>query len=108
MQQPEPADGWPQRPLSASEAEDLLTDDVEAVWAMDHTSGVRSATLGPGAPDDAIIDIVLETDTAFEMYSYSNGQWMDYGTQLKADDEAPSMAGTLESYEVLAGESMTF
>jgi hypothetical protein len=33
---------------------------------------------------------------------------MDYGTQRKDDDEAPSMAGTLESYRVLAGESESF
>ena len=39
------------------------------------------------------------------MYSYSRGQWLDYVTQRKADAEAPSMAGTLASYRVLAGES---
>jgi hypothetical protein len=42
------------------------------------------------------------------MYSFSGGQWLDYGTQRKDDDDAPSMAGTLESYRVLAGESTEF
>lgn len=105
MEEPEPADDWPERPLSEAEAKELLTDDVEAVWVMDHEDGVRSAAIGPNAPDDAIIDIVLETETAFEMYSYTRGQWMDYGTQRKDDEEAPSMAGTLESYRILAGSS---
>jgi hypothetical protein len=33
---------------------------------------------------------------------------MDYGVQRKDDDEAPSMAGTLDSYRVIAGESDAF
>jgi len=41
------------------------------------------------------------------MYSYTSGVWMDYGTQRKDDSDAPSMAGTLDSYDVLAGESET-
>lgn len=105
MEQPEPAEGWPDRPLSEAEARDRLEGDVVAVWAMRHDDGVRSVAVPPGAPDDAVIDVVLETETAFEMYSYTGGRWMDYGTQRRDDDEAPSMAGTLESYEVLAGES---
>jgi hypothetical protein len=105
MEQPEPAEGWPDRPLSVAEAREHLGGDVVAVWAMDHDDGVRSVTLPPDAPDDAVIDVVLETTEGFEMYSYTGGRWMDYGTQRKDDDEAPSMAGTLESYEVLAGES---
>jgi hypothetical protein len=105
MQEPEPAEGWPDRPLPEAEAADLLADDIVAVWVMDHEDGVRSVVLPPGAPDDAVVDVVLETGTAFEMYSYSGGRWMDYGTQRKDDEEAPSMAGTLESYRVLAGES---
>jgi hypothetical protein len=42
------------------------------------------------------------------MYSYSGGRWMDYGVQRRDDDEAPSMAGTLDSYRVIAGESDAF
>jgi len=108
MQEPEPAEGWPDRPLSEEEAADLLADDVLAVWAMDHEDGVRSVVVPPGAPEDAVVDVVLETADAFEMYSFSGGRWMDYGVQRKDDEEAPSMAGTLESYRVLAGESESF
>jgi hypothetical protein len=107
MEQPAPAEGWPDRPLSEAETRDLFEDDVVAVWVMDHEDGVRSVVVPPGAPDDAVVDVVLETGEAFEMYSYSGGRWMDYGTQRKDDDEAPSMAGTLESYRVLAGSSET-
>ena len=53
----------------------------------------------------AVIDVVLETEDAFEMYSYTGGRWMDYGTQRKDDEEAPSMTGTLASYRLLAGET---
>lgn len=105
MEQPEPAEGWPDRPLSQAEARDHLADDVVAVWVMHHDDAVRSVAIPPGAPDDAVIDVVLETETAFEMYSYTGGRWMDYGTQRRDDEEAPSMAGTLEHYDVLAGES---
>ncbi|TSD16211.1 hypothetical protein DP107_03390 [Haloglomus irregulare] len=110
MEQPEPAEGWPDRPLSEAEAKAHRTDegDVIAVWVMDHTSGIRSVVMPPDAPDDAVVDVVLETDTGFEMYSFTRGRWMDYGTQLKDDEESPSMAGTLESYRVLAGESTSF
>jgi hypothetical protein len=105
MEQPKPADGWPDRPLSEDEAADRLGENGRAVWVMDADSAVRSATVPPDAPDDPVIDLVVETDEAFEMYSYSRGRWMDYGTQRKDDDEAPSMAGTLASYRVLVGES---
>ncbi|WP_276259914.1 hypothetical protein [Haloglomus litoreum] len=110
MEQPEPAEGWPDRPLSEAEAKAHLTDqgDVVAVWVMDHTTDIRSVVIPPGSPDDAVVDVVLETNTGFEMYSFTSGQWMDYGTQRKDDEESPSMAGTLESYRVLAGESESF
>jgi len=80
-EQPDPATDWPDDPLSPSAERDLLDRE------------------------DAVVDVVLETTTGFEMYSYTGGRWMDYGTQRKDDEDAPSMAGTLESYEVLAGES---
>ncbi len=108
MQEPEPAEGWPDSPLSEADAAELLEDDVRAVWVMDHEENIRSVVLPPSAPDDAVVDVVLETGTAFEMYSFSGGRWMDYGTQRKDDEEAPSMAGTLESYHVLAGSSDSF
>ena len=105
MEQPELAEDWPGRPLSEAEATDHLGADVIGVWVMDHDSGVRSVAVPEGAPEDAVIDVILETDDAFEMYSYTGGRWMDYGTQRKDDQEAPSMAGTLASYRLLAGES---
>lgn len=108
MEEPEPAEDWPERPLSAAEATELRTNDVKAVWVMDHDDGVRSVAVGSDAPDVAIVDIVLETQAAFEMYSYTGGRWMDYGTQRKDDEETPSMAGTLESYRVHAGTSDVF
>jgi len=110
MDQPEPAEGWPDEPLSTDGATALLDErpDVVAVWAMRHDDGVRSSVVPADAPEDAVVDVVLETDSAFEMYSYSRGQWMDYGTQRKDDEDAPSMAGTLDSYEVLAGASASF
>ena len=105
MEQPQPATGWPERPLSEAEAEAKLDGDPVAVWVMDPDDTVRSATLPADAPGDPVIDLVLETETGFEMFSYTRGRWMDYGTQRKDDEEAPSMAGTLASYRVLAGES---
>jgi hypothetical protein len=110
MEQPEPAEEWPDRPLSEAEATARFTDeeDVVAVWVMDHTADIRSVVIPPGSPDDAVVDVVLETNTGFEMYSFTNGQWMDYGIQRKDDEDAPSMAGTLESYRVLAGDSELF
>jgi hypothetical protein len=109
MEQPEPAADWPERPLSRGEAEALLEErDAVAVWAMTHGDAVRSAVLPDDPPDDPVIDVVVETAEAFEMYSYSGGRWMDYGVQRKDDDEAPSMAGTLDSYRVIAGESDAF
>lgn len=104
MEQPEPASGWPDRPLSETEAEERF-EDAQATWVMDPEAAVRSATVPPEAPENPVIDLVVETATGFEMYSFTRGRWMDYGTQRKDDDEAPSMAGTLESYRVLAGES---
>jgi len=104
VEQPEPAEGWPDRPLSEDEAEEFLEDAI-AVWVMDADAAVRSATVPPDAPEDPVVDVVVETETGFEMYSYTRGRWMDYGTQRKDDAEAPPMAGTLESYRVLAGES---
>lgn len=107
MEQPEPATGWPEQPLSQSDAAAFLEDraDVTGVWVMDHDDAVRSVAISGDAPEDAVIDVVLETTDAFEMYSYTGGQWMDYGTQSKDDEEAPSMAGTLASYRLLEGET---
>jgi hypothetical protein len=81
-----------------------MLEDGIAVWVMDHEDGVRSVAVPRDAPERAVVDLIIETATAFEMYSYSGGRWMDYGTQQKNDDDAPPMTGTLESYRLLAGE----
>jgi hypothetical protein len=109
MDEPAPAEGWPDRPLTEAEAIDLLGErDAVAVWAMDHDEGVRQSVAPAGDEHESVVDVVLETGVAFEMYSFTGGQWLDYGTQAKDDEEAPSMAGTLEAYRVLAGESEAF
>ena len=41
---------------------------------MDPDSDVRSVAVPPGAPDDAVTDLVLETETGYRMYSYTGGQ----------------------------------
>ncbi len=69
MDEPEPVDDWPHRPFSPAEASALL-DDIDgavAVWVMHHDNDVRSAVVLDDAPEDAVIDIVVETDAAFEM-----------------------------------------
>lgn len=88
---------------------ELLASDGDpvAVWVMDHDDTVRSGAVRGDDPDDAVIDVVVETTVGFRMFSYTGGRWMDYGTQRHDDEAAPSMAGTLDSYRVLAGESET-
>ncbi|ELZ49843.1 hypothetical protein C466_15724 [Halorubrum distributum JCM 10118] len=110
MEQPEPAEGWPDRPLSEAETKARFTEEenVVAVWVMDHTTDIQSVAAPPSAPGDAVVDIVVETNTGYNMYSFTRGQWMNYGTQRKDDEESPSMAGTLESYRVLTGEPESF
>ena len=100
----------PDGPMSAAEAREYVDDpEVVAVWVMDPDSDVRSITVPTDGPDDPVVDLVVETETGYDMYSYTGGQWMDYGTQRKDDDdEAPSMVGTLKSYRVLAGEPELF
>lgn len=112
MDQPTPAEGWPDGPLTEDEARDLLgesdctADPVRAVWVFDGGGeGARDALLDEDDPDDAVIDLVLETDGSYRMFSYTYGRaglgWQDYGAE-PTDGEA--MAGTLESYRLLAGE----
>lgn len=117
---PTPAAEWPGRPLDEIEATGLLEadpdrpypafdDPVTAVWVMDHDPATRAAVLGPDAPGDAVIEIVLETRGSFHMYSYAAGdgepEWTYYGEEEKGTAGADRMAATLESYRVLAGES---
>jgi hypothetical protein len=51
MEQPSPADGWPDGPLSQEETINRMDDDGRAVWVMDHDSGVRSVSV----PSDALM-----------------------------------------------------
>ena len=115
MDQPTPAEGWPDRPLTEEAARDLLggtdyTDEpVRAVHTFDGGGeGARDALLGDDDPADAVIDLVLETDGGYQMFSYTYGGsglgWYDYGTEPAGSE---TMAGTLDSYRLLVGESVS-
>lgn len=108
MDEPRPAEDWPDTPLTTDEARDLLDDDVVAVWVMDHDEDTRETVLTENDPDDAVIELILETATEFRMYSYTKGvsgtAWMDYGSTEKGTDGAEMMLDTLESYHVLVGD----
>lgn len=110
MDEPRPAEGWPDSPLTTDEARTLLDDDenVVAVWVMDHEENTRETVLTENDPDDAVIELILETATAFQMYSYTHGvngtAWMDYGSVERGTDGAEMMLDTLESYYVLVGD----
>ena len=115
MDEPEPAEGWPDGPLAEAEARDLLggtdhgDEPVVAVWVFDGGGeGAREALLSEGDPADAVIDLVLETDRAYRMFSYTYGReglgWQDYGTERKGTEGAETMRETLESYRLLCGE----
>jgi hypothetical protein len=112
MDQPTLAEGWPDGPLTEEDARDLLgetdhTDDpVRAVWVFDGGGeGAREAILDDTDPDDSVIDLVLETDGEYRLFSYTYGPaglgWQDYGTEPTGSE---TMAGTLESYRPLAGD----
>jgi hypothetical protein len=113
MDEPTPAEGWPEGPLTEDEARDLLggtdltADPVVAVHVFDGGGeGAREALLDEGDPDDAVIDLVLETGRGYRMFSYTYGReglgWQDYGTEPAGSE---TMAGTLASYRLLAGET---
>ncbi|MFC5970253.1 hypothetical protein ACFPYI_02815 [Halomarina salina] len=109
--EPEPASDWPEGSLTESEARDLQFDRaaVVAVWVLDQDEATRTALLGPDPPDDAVVDIVLETDEAFEMYSYTphdgTTQWVTYGEERKGTESGATMRDTLTSYRLLVGDS---
>ena len=108
MNEPEPADSLPDGPLSEAEAAALLDrPTADGVWVMDHGQATRRSILGDNPPDDAVIELVIETDEGFEMYSYTHTaegtQWVTYGTQPKDG----SFAETLASYRLLAGQTAT-
>lgn len=102
----EPAADWPDDPLTESQARDLLMDDVEAVWVMDHDENTRNLAFEERIPDDAVLDVVLETSDGYEMYSYTDYEgattWVSFGTERKDADGGDRMRETLESYRLLA------
>lgn len=108
MDDPETVADWPDRPLTEAEAADLLDGEVRAVHVMDHGDAVRA---GLDADEGDVVEIVLETDQEFRMYSYAAdpggdepAEWRDYGTEQKGGEEGRTMRQTLDSYRVLAGE----
>ena len=109
--EPEPAEGWPEGPLDESAAASLLDEraDATAVWVMDHGAAARESVLGPDPPEDAVIDLIVETETGFSVYSYTHTpdgtRWMDYGAEEKGTPGGNAMAATLSYYRLLAGES---
>lgn len=107
MPRAEPATTWPDRPLFEWEARSLYEsdDDAQAVWVIYHDESVRSRLVPLGTPDDAVVDVVLEADELFRVYSYSGDRWLDYGTYHKEEAETISTDDTLDSYRVLAGYS---
>jgi len=103
----DPVTEWPDRPLTEREAADLLADEVRAVHVMDHETAVRESV---DADEGDVIELVLETDAEYRMYSYAadpneDAGWRDYGREFKAGEGAEAMRQTLDSYRVLAGES---
>ena len=107
----EPANEWPDKPLSKDQARDLLEseEDIIAVWVMDNDSGTREAVLETNHPHDTIIDIILEKKTAYDMFSYTDYEnrlmWVSFGDEKKGTERGKQMEGTLESYDLLAGKS---
>lgn len=107
MDDPEPLVDWPDRPLTEAEAADLLSEEVRAVHVMDHGDAVRA---GLDADEGDVVEIVLETDDEFRMYSYAadpgegGAEWRDYGRESKGGEGGRTMRQTLDSYRVLTGE----
>lgn len=105
--QREPAANLPAGPLTEAQARDLLDrEGVETVWVMDYEENTRDLILDNEIPDDSVLDIVLETDDEYQMYSYTDYEgetmWVSFGVEEKGTDGGKTMQGTLESYRVLA------
>lgn len=108
VEEPVPAEGWPDGPLSPDEARALLDEpEVTAVWSFAHDEETQRALLGEDAPPDAVFDVVLETPDEYRMFSYSRGwngaTWMNYGIEPKGTASGEMMERTLRQYELLAG-----
>ena len=102
----EPADGWPDNPLTERQARRLLEEDIVSVWVMDYGENTRDLVLDEDSSDDVVLDVVLETDDGYEMYSYTDYEgeqtWVSFGTEPKGTDGGDAMQETLESYRLLA------
>ena len=90
------------RPPATATAGCPATDRPPGVCRLNDQSRRKTHNSTVEEPD---MDQPEPAEDAFEMYSYTGGRWMDYGVQHRDDEEAPSMAGTLASYRLLAGES---
>lgn len=104
--QRKPAADLPAGPLTEAQARDLLKrDGVETVWVMDYEENTRDLVIDD-VSDDAVLDVVLETDDRYEMYSYTEYEgettWVSFGVEEKGTDSGEMMEETLESYRVLA------
>lgn len=110
MDEPEPADDWPDGPLTQADARDLLGDEnVVAVWERPPDEETRESVLTDEDPEDAVVELVIETSTEYRMYSYAHHldgtSWMDYGAERKGTEGAELMLDTLGNYRVLVGSS---
>ncbi|MFB6193652.1 MAG: hypothetical protein ABEI75_01185 [Halobaculum sp.] len=106
MNEPEPAEGFPDDPLTESDAAAFADDPTtEAVWVMDHDPTTRASVLGENPPENAVIELVIETAEAFRLYSYTHRpggtRWVTYGEEPKGG----GFTATLDSYRLLAGDS---
>ena len=77
---------------------------------MESSGNAIARTVRDVADDDDVIELVLETEEAYRMYSYAaspdegDASWLDYGRESKSGEAGETMRRTLESYRVLAGD----
>ncbi len=104
----EPAEDWPDAPLTRAQARDLLGGEVVAVWIMDYEENTRAVLLDADTPDDVVLDVVLETDDRYDMFSYTDYEgemtWLSFGSERKGTEGGEMMQETLESYRLLVSE----
>lgn len=101
----EPATEWPDYPLTKAQARNLLEEDIIAVWVMDYKENTRNLACDTDIEDDAVLDIVLEMDDRYEIYSYTDYEgettWVSFGTEWKGTERGEMMQDTLKSYQLL-------
>ncbi len=107
MDEPLPAEDWPDAPLTGEEAHHLLSEEVDAVWVRPPDEAARETLLTDDDPENSIVEIVLETPDEYHLYQYAHHMnataWMDYGTESK-DLEVGPMAERLDEFYLLAGD----